>query len=118
MNDEIRSLIDSIRRGQYEDPTEKIALLAAALQEHGADNGLLSSLLSAPQIPLRLAALEACRQRKGADLKGELLKLASDPDARVRCKLAEVLATFPNDASFDALKTLSDDTDQSVRTEA
>lgn len=118
MNDEIRSLLDSIRRGQYEDPTEKIALLAAALQEDGADNGLLSSLLSAPQIPLRLAALEACRQRKSTDLKNELLKLASDSDARVRCKLAEVLAGFPADVGFDALKTLTDDADQSVRTEA
>ena len=33
MNDEIRSLIDSLRRGHYEDPSEKIRLLVAALRE-------------------------------------------------------------------------------------
>jgi hypothetical protein len=31
MNEDIRALIDGIRRGQYEDAGEKIALLAAAM---------------------------------------------------------------------------------------
>ena len=34
MNEEIRTLIDSLRRGQYEDPTQKIELLSAALREN------------------------------------------------------------------------------------
>ena len=118
MNDEIRNLIDSIRRGQYEDPAEKISLLAAALQEHQADHSLLSLLLGAPQIPLRLAALEACRQRKDDSLYDGLLRLVHDADSRVRTRLCEVLATAPLDKSFEALKTLTGDSDIGVRIEA
>ncbi len=118
MTEEIRTLIDSIRRGQYEDPAEKIALLTAALQEHKADDALLASLLGAPQIPLRLAALEACRQRQGAGLHSSLLKLAQDADARVRTKFCEVIASYPAEVSFEALKALTGDTDESVRVEA
>jgi hypothetical protein len=33
MTDDIQALIDSLRRGHYEDATEKIALLSAALQD-------------------------------------------------------------------------------------
>ena len=81
MNEEIRALIDSLRRGQYEDPTQKIELLSAALVEHAADVPLLTSLLKAPQIPLRIAAIDACRQRAEPELLEELIKLAQDPDA-------------------------------------
>jgi hypothetical protein len=63
MNDDIQALIESLRRGQYEDPAEKISLLSAALQEIRADVQLLLSLLRAPQIPLRLAAMDAARDR-------------------------------------------------------
>jgi len=37
MTDEIQKLIASLRVGDYEDPTEKISLLSAALVEHKAD---------------------------------------------------------------------------------
>ena len=94
MGDAIRELVDGIRRGQYEDPAEKIVLLAAALPEHEASAALLSSLLAAPQIPLRQAALEACLHRKGREVDGDLLKLVADPDERVRKKLVEVLASL------------------------
>ena len=61
MSEDIRTLIESLRRGQYEDPSEKISLLSAALREHAAEVTELVSLLRAPQIPLRLAAIDACR---------------------------------------------------------
>ncbi len=75
MNEEIQTLVDSLRRGQYEDPTAKIELLIAALQEHRADDAVLLSLLRSPQIPLRLAAVSACRGRLNGELAPELLKL-------------------------------------------
>jgi len=117
MGDAIRELVDGIRRGQYEDPAEKIALLAAALREHEASAALLSSLLAAPQIPLRQAALEACLHRKGRELDGDLLKLVADPDERVRKKLVEVLALLPEAVALEALKTLAGDTSAEVRRE-
>jgi ATP-dependent Clp protease ATP-binding subunit ClpC len=116
MNDQIRILIESIRHGQYEDPAEKIASLAAALQEHAADRALLTSLLKAPQVPLRLAALEAGRRRE--ELRAELLRLVDDDEARVRSKLAEVLAEMPAEIASDALKTLLGDSEEGVRVEA
>src|SRR5438874_6488157 len=115
MNEEIRILIDSLRRGQYEDPTAKIELLSAALQEHGAEGSLLQSLLRAPQIPLRLAAVEACRGRALAELPAELFKLAHDQESRVRKKLAEVLEGFSNEAASETLNILIQDSDEEVR---
>ena len=47
MNEETRTLVESLRRGQYEDPTEKIGLLSAALREHAAAAAELLSLLRA-----------------------------------------------------------------------
>jgi hypothetical protein len=47
MNKETRPLVDSLRRGQYEDPTEKVGLLSAALREHAAEAAELVSLLRA-----------------------------------------------------------------------
>src|SRR6267154_2190981 len=115
MNEEIRILIDSLRRGQYEDPTAKIELLSAALQEHGTESSLLHSLLVAPQIPLRLAAIEACRGRAVADLPADLLKLAEDQESRVRKKLAEVLESIQSKEACDALRALAQDSDEGVR---
>ena len=94
MNDEIQALIDSLRRGQYEDPREKISLLSAALQEGKADVPFLLSLLRAPQIPLRLAALDACRERPEPDLLAELALLVDHSDARARLKLAGIIAAI------------------------
>src|SRR5690242_9349735 len=91
MNEEIRTLVESLRRGQYEDPTAKIELLSAALLEYGADDALLLSLLRAPQISLRLAAVAACRGRLTGEVVGEFLKLAQDQEPRVRRKVAEIL---------------------------
>ena len=64
MTDEIRILIDSLKRGQYENPAEKIGLLSAALRELPADVEMLLSLLRAPQVPLQLAAMDASRGRE------------------------------------------------------
>ncbi|MBK8001131.1 MAG: AAA family ATPase [Verrucomicrobia bacterium] len=118
MNDEIQSLLDSIRRGQYEDPTEKIALLAAALQEGKADEALLASLLRAPQVPLRLAGLEACRLRKLQVLEPALVMLADDPESRVRLKLLECLDAVSRRAAEGVLLKLIDDDEPEVRTQA
>src|SRR3954465_4549068 len=118
MNEEIRTLIDSLRRGQYEDPAEKIDLLAAALREHAADAPLLLSLLRAAQIPLRLAAIEACRGRTDEDIITELLKLADDPEGRVRRKLASILGGIESKPSETATRTLIQDSEDEVRAAA
>jgi ATP-dependent Clp protease ATP-binding subunit ClpC len=115
MNDDIQSLIASLRRGQYEDPSEKIALLAAALLEHRADLELILVLLRAPQIPLRLAALEACRGRREPPVLDELARRVQDPEVRVRAKLAEVLGSFPDEGTTPPLKTLIEDAEATVR---
>lgn len=118
MNDEIRALIDSLRRGQYEDPAEKIGLLSAALKEHNAEVPELIALLRAPQIPLRLAALDACRGRTDAPLVEEMLKLAEDPEARVREKLAAALQPIATKPAAAALQNLAQDTESEVRVAA
>jgi HEAT repeat protein len=115
MNDEIQALIDSLRRGQYEDPREKISLLSAALQEGKADVPFLLSLLRAPQIPLRLAALDACRERPEPDLLAELALLVDHSDARARLKLAEVLCGRQQKLARETLLTLLGDADEDVR---
>jgi ATP-dependent Clp protease ATP-binding subunit ClpA/protein subunit release factor A len=113
MNEEIRTLIESLRRGQYEDPAAKIELLSAALLEHEADTPLLLSLLRAPQISLRLAATAACRGR--TELAPDLIKLAADPEARVRKKLAEILDKADDKLQLDALRALAQDSEEAVR---
>lgn len=115
MNEEIRTLIESLRRGQYEDPTAKIELLSAALQENAADVPLLVSLLRAPQIPLRVAAVGACRGRNDAELLPELLKLVEDKEARVRKKLAESLDQGESKAQNEVLRALAQDSHEQVR---
>ena len=117
MNDEIKSLIESLRRGDYEDPVEKISLLAAALQEQPADVPFLTSLLSAPQIPLRLAGLEACMGRKEEELHQPVIRLAQDREVRVRLKAVEVLGSLPDDINVEVLKALTRDPEHAVRAE-
>jgi ATP-dependent Clp protease ATP-binding subunit ClpC len=115
MADEIQALIDSLRRGQYEDPAEKIGLLSAALQEQKADIALLLNLLRAPQIPLRLAAMDACRERTEPELVAALVSLADNSESRVRLRLAEILKHHSGDGATDALHTLLKDSDEDVR---
>ena len=115
MTDEIQSLIDSLRRGQFEDPAEKISLLSAALQEQNADLTLLLSLIRAPQIPLRLAAMEACRDRKDPELLEELSGLSQHPEVRIRVKLAEILRLNLSKAAARVLRDLLHDQDPDVR---
>ena len=51
MNGEIRILIESLRRGHYENPDEKIGLLSATLRENKVDLDLLRTLLRTPSVP-------------------------------------------------------------------
>src|SRR5512137_980775 len=115
MNEEIRVLIDSLRRGQYEDPTQRIELLSAALVEHAAEVSLLLSLLKAPQIPLRLAAIDACRGRSEPELIAELVKLAQDTEARVRRRVPATLEKSNAPEATEALRTLMQDGDEEAR---
>src|SRR5262245_53583642 len=115
MNEEIKILIDNLRRGQFEDPTEKISLLSAALQESRADLTLMLSLIRAPQVPLRLAAIDACRGRTEPELLAELNPLIADPDMRVRVKLAEVLGSRTEKQLQRALHELLRDGNYEVR---
>jgi ATP-dependent Clp protease ATP-binding subunit ClpC len=115
MSEEIRTLIDSLRRGQYEDPSEKIGLLSAALREHAAEVTELVSLLRAPQIPLRLAAIDACRGRLEPELASEVAKLAEDQEARVRERLATALDSLRTKAATETLRTLAQDSEAEVR---
>ncbi|MDB6110754.1 MAG: sigma-54 interaction domain protein [Pedosphaera sp.] len=116
MNDDIKALIESLRKGDYENPQAKIELLAAALQENGgAELDLLLFLLRAPQIPLRIAAVEASRGRREALLLAALKELANDPDMRVRRKLAQTLTAVPDSSFHKVIKQLSEDTEDDVR---
>lgn len=118
MNDDIRTLIDSLRRGDYESPDEKIELLSAALQEYKAGVPELLALLRAPQPTLRAAGAGACRGRTEPELLSELLKLAADPDGRVRHRLATVAESIPAELAKGALEVLLQDPVSSVRSAA
>lgn len=115
MNKEIKSLVESLKRGQFDDPTEKIELLAAALREHNADAKLLISLLQAPQTPLRIAALAACENTTDEQVIPEVLKLVTDNQTKVRQKLAEILASIKTAESTEALSKLVNDAEGEVR---
>lgn len=116
MTEDIKSLVDALRRGDYEDPTAKIEQLVAALREQGgADAALLLSLLEAPQIPIRMAAVEACQRRAEPEVQRKLAAMANDVDSRVRYKLAETLGTLTGKASEVALRALVQDEDSEVR---
>jgi ATP-dependent Clp protease ATP-binding subunit ClpA len=115
MNDDIRTLLEALRRGQYDDPGEKIALLAAALREHEVPFEELAALLRAPQVPLRLAAVEACRGRQEDGVTVELSRLATDADVRVRIALAESLAQQALTVTAEAFGALMRDDQPGVR---
>lgn len=115
MNEEIKALIESLRRGQYEDPAEKIGLLAAALREHAAPVELLLSLLRAPQIPLRVAAVQGCLDRPEPELRAEVAKLAGDAEAKVREKVPAVIASANEPEATAALLALARDPAEEVR---
>jgi len=85
------------------------------LREHHADVALLHSLLRAPQISLRLAAVEACRGCRDAELCSEIVKLAEDQDDKVREKLAEVLGSIHSNEAIQALRSLAQDSNETVR---
>src|SRR5262245_59810352 len=115
MTEEIQELIDSLRRGQYQDPSEQINALSAALQEHDAVLDLLLSLIRSPHIPLRLAAMAASQDRKERELLDELLQLESHAESRVRTKLAEILRIPTDDRVVPTLTKLCGDADVDVR---
>ncbi|HEX4999071.1 MAG TPA: AAA family ATPase [Terriglobia bacterium] len=118
MTDEIQQLITSLRTGDYEDPAEKISVLAAALVEQKADIAFLESLLAAPQVSLRLAAMEACRARTEPELLFSLIALSVDLESRVRQKLAEILSGRFEPEAVEALGALTSDADRDVRAAA
>lgn len=116
MHDDISVLIDSLRRGDYEDPAEKIRLLAAALREHHADDALLLALLQAPQTPLRLAGLEACRNgQPSPEILAAMERLSGDAEEGVRQRLADVIATLSETLFATTLRALIQDRDDAVR---
>ena len=118
MNNEIKALIESLRRGNYEDPSEKISLLAAALREHQAEVEFLFSLLAAPQVSLRLAGLEACMDRPEAALHNTVARMVQDREVRVRVKAAQVLGSFPETSALAALTVLANQAEGEVRSAA
>ncbi|MGE3311610.1 MAG: AAA family ATPase, partial [Limisphaerales bacterium] len=115
MNDDIRSLLEGLRRGQFDDPAARIALLAAALCEAGAGVSDLVPLLQAPQIPIRLAALEACRGRDDPELVQEISRLAGDPEVQVRIALSDLLGQGAFSVANEAFERLLGDVDAGVR---
>ena len=115
MTEDIEKLITSLRLGHFEDPAERIGLLAAALLEQNADLSLLLSLMRAPQVPLRLAAIQASRDRTEPELLSELLLLVKNPEIRVRLALVEVLGPRREQGAAEALKVLVNDADYGVR---
>ncbi len=118
MTEEIQKLIASLRLGESENPAEKIASLTAALIEHTVDCAFLLSLLTAPQTSLRLAAIDASRDRNEQDIASQLARLVEDPEPRVRLKLAEVLKSRSDERATQSLVKLIADSDPSVRAAA
>lgn len=115
MNEEIRSLIESLRRGDHESPDDKIALLVAALREFRVEPSFLLTLLKAPQAVLRTAAVEAASGRAEGEIRDTVLSLAEDREQRVRVKVAEVLGEWPDSLAMPALGRLLEDSDHEVR---
>jgi ATP-dependent Clp protease ATP-binding subunit ClpC len=118
MTEELQKLIASLRLGEHEDPTEKVSLLAAALIESAVDADFLLNLLKAPQAPLRLAAIEASRKRHEAEITARLAELVTDPDQRVRVKLAEIFSERSDDLATTSLMKLIEDSEPQVRATA
>lgn len=118
VSEEIKNLIDSLRRGEFEDPTERIGLLGAALREQAAPVSLLLSLLRAPQTSLRMAGIEGCFQRPEAELADHLTSLARDPEIKVRQKLPRVLASLDHTLGREPLLLLHRDNEAWIRAAA
>jgi ATP-dependent Clp protease ATP-binding subunit ClpC len=118
MNDEIRHLMDALRRGDYTDPEEKVRLLAVALREPPAPVAFLLTLLKAPQPTLRMAGLEAVTGRDESALIDEVVRLAQDPEPEVRVRVCQRLATLPIRLSEAPFHRLLSDSDPRVRTAA
>jgi ATP-dependent Clp protease ATP-binding subunit ClpC len=115
-NDVIKELIDGLRQGRFDNSAEKVSLLAAALTEDGgAPIELMLTLLRAPQIPLREAAVEACLGRTEEELHEPLRALASDPSPAVRAKLAATLISLEFNAFSDVFEKLFSDNHETVR---
>jgi ATP-dependent Clp protease ATP-binding subunit ClpA len=115
MTEDIEKLITILRLGEYEDPAEKIGLLAAALVEQRADLELLLSLMRAPQVPLRLAGIKASRDRAEPELLSELLLLAKNAEVRVRFAIVEVLGPRNEKGISESLRELVNDADAVIR---
>jgi ATP-dependent Clp protease ATP-binding subunit ClpC len=115
MNDFVGSLVEALRRGQFDDPTEKIGLLGAALRESKAGLDELTPLLQAPQVPLRMAALEGCRGVDDPRLPEVLVGMTRDSDIRVRIFLSELLAQKVLITTDAGLRALLSDKDCTVR---
>lgn len=118
MNEDIRALIDGIRRGQYEDAGEKIALLAAAMLEQATDPALVVHLLQAPQEPLRRAVLAFLEERPEAVPMPEILRRLNDTSERVRTVLARILGRISGSETTEALGRLATDSSSEVRESA
>ncbi len=113
----VKQLIDGLRQGKYEDPNDKISLLSAALVESNSSVEQLVSLLRAPQIPLRLAAVDACRERKEPELWNQLALLADDKEYSVRSCLIGILKDwgFDHEPCCQLVLRLFEDDDDSIR---
>ncbi len=116
MNDEIRHLMDALRRGDYTDPDEKVRLLVVALREPPASEDLLLGLLRAPQPKLRVAGLDAGMGRGEKSLVEAVVRLAGDPEPEVRACAARVLGGIATGDSDEPLMKLVADPDGMVRT--
>jgi ATP-dependent Clp protease ATP-binding subunit ClpC len=116
MNDEIRHLMDALRRGDYTDPDEKVRLLVAALREPPVPAEFLLGLLRAPQPKLRVAGLDAAVGRGERALVAAVVRLAGDPEPEVRARAARVLGGVASEDSDEPLMKLVADPDGMVRT--
>ena len=116
MNSNIAHLIEALKRGDYVDPEEKVALLAAALQEAGEEGiECATALLVAPQTPLRMAALDLARTANNARLNHAILALISDEEPAVRTRLAKALGSMATPEAHGLLRKLLGDGDSDVR---
>ncbi len=115
---EIQHLIETLRRGESDDPTEHIRLLTAALHDHHADPDTLLQLLNSAHPGLRMAAADASAGRVDPALTDRLRELADDPEPGVRQRIARCLG-FPGfPRSLPSLEKLLEDPVPSVRSAA
>ena len=119
MNEEVRSLLEALRRGKFEDPEGAIELLAAALQEGGgAPVEFIVPLLRAPQAVIRRGAVLGCKGRREPEVLAALRERAEDPEERVRQALAAALNPLPDESWVEVLVQLCRDFKEEVRVAA